>query len=144
MAARKNRKTGRFQKTTRRRRRKPKVNLLNVAQTVVLSNILTENAFGLNLVDFITSDEKSAYGGKTSASRITLKELATRGWKKHYGVSENEYQLAWNNIKKNWMGLAGGFIGVPIAFQVGKKLLRKQILNPLNRGLKMTGLDVKV
>ena len=138
---------GRFQKKrTTRRRRKPKFDILNAAQTAVIANVITENAFGLDLWNFLTSDEKVLYKGKlhTSPNRITLKELMT-GWKKHYGVSENEFQLAWKNIQKNWMGLAIGMIGTPIAFKVAKKVLRKPILTPLNKAVKMAGLnDVKV
>jgi hypothetical protein len=96
----------------------------------------------------LTSDELEKHWktGKmvTAQRRITLRELMT-GWKKHYGVEENEFQLAWKNIKDNWMGLAVGMIGTPIAFKVAKKVLRKPILTPLNKAVKMAGLnDVKV
>jgi hypothetical protein len=124
---------------------------LNAAQTAVIANVITENAFGLDLWNFLTSDEKQMitsgkYKGQmgTSAARITLKELMT-GWNKHYGRSENEFQLAWKNIQNNWIGLAIGMIGTPIAFKVAKKVLRKPILTPLNKAVKMAGLnDVKV
>jgi hypothetical protein len=124
---------------------------MNLAQTAVIGNIITENAFGLDLWNFLTSDEKEMitsgkYKGQmgTAQRRITLKELMT-GWKKHYGTTDNEFQLAWKNIKDNWMGLAVGMIGTPIAFKIAKKVLRKPILTPLNKAVKMAGLnDVKV
>jgi hypothetical protein len=145
MAAR--RKSGRFtKKRATRRRKKPKFDILNFAQTAVIGNVITSNAFGLDLWSFITSDEIRTYGGRTgtSANRITLKELMT-GWKKHYGVSENEFQLAWKNVQNNWIGLAVGMIGTPIAFKIAKKVLRKPILTPLNKAVRMAGLnDVKV
>ena len=120
---------------------------MNAAQTAVIANVITENAFGLDLWNFLTSDEKvlgSDQKWHTSSRRITLRELMT-GWKKHYGVEESEFGLAWKNIQDNWMSLAVGMIGTPIAFKVAKKVLRKPILTPLNKVVKMAGLrDVKV
>jgi hypothetical protein len=112
---------------------------------LIISNILSESAFGLDLYNFLTSNEVIGKS-KSSAARITLKELTTRGFKAHYGRTENEWQLAWKNIQNNWLSVAGGLIGVPIAFKLGKKVLAKQVIRPLNKGLKMAGLgtDVKV
>ena len=119
---------------------------MNAAQGLVVGNFLTEGAFGLDLWNFITSNEVTSYS-KSSASRITLKELLT-GWRQHPlggGRSASEYQLAWNNVQKNWMNMAIGMVGTPIAFKVAKKVLRKPVLTPLNKVVKMAGLnDVKV
>jgi hypothetical protein len=125
---------------------------LNAAQGIVIGNFLSEGAFGLDLWNFITSDEKvlitkGKYKGQmgTSSRRITLKELMN-GFKTHgAGVSENEFQLAWKNIQGNWLRMAVGMIGTPIVFKVAKKILRKPVITPLNKVVKMAGLnDVKV
>jgi hypothetical protein len=125
---------------------------MNAAQGLVVGNILSEGAFGLDLWNFITSDEKKLitsgkYKGQmgTSSRRITLKEMLN-GFKTHgAGVSENEFQLAWKNIQDNWMQMAIGTIATPIAFKVAKKVLRKPVITPLNKAVKMAGLnDVKV
>ena len=138
------RNNGRFTKKRTTRRKKPKFDILGAAQTAVIANVITENAFGLDIYNFLTSNEVVGKS-KSSAARITLKELMTRGMKAHYGRTENEWQLAWKNIQNNWMSLAVGMIGTPIAFKVAKKVLRKPIITPLNKAVKMAGLnDVKV
>jgi hypothetical protein len=49
-----------------------------------------------------------------------------------------------DNIKENWIGLAVGVVGIPMVAKVATKLMRKPLLTPLNKAIKMTGLDVKV
>jgi hypothetical protein len=49
------------------------------------------------------------------------------------------------NFKQNGAMMLASIIGIPIAFKVGTKLLRKPILTPANRMLKAAGLSgVKV
>jgi len=40
--------------------------------------------------------------------------------------------------------IVGGVILIPVVAKVATKLLRKPVLTPVNRIIKMTGLDVKV
>jgi len=49
-----------------------------------------------------------------------------------------------HNFKSNWMPMAVAVLGIPIAAKVATKVLRKPVLNPANKLIKMTGLDVKL
>ena len=53
-------------------------------------------------------------------------------------------EVLMDNIKKNWLPLMVGVVGIPVAVKVGMKLIRKPIILPANRMLKSVGLDVKV
>lgn len=50
-----------------------------------------------------------------------------------------------SNVKDNALQMATAAVVTPIAFKVGKQLLQKPIIRPLNKVIKMAGLkDVKV
>lgn len=50
-----------------------------------------------------------------------------------------------HNINDNFMKMATAAIVTPIAFKVGKQLLQKPIIRPMNKVIKMAGLkDVRV
>ena len=48
------------------------------------------------------------------------------------------------NFEKNAGKMAVGVIAIPVIAKVATKMLRKPVLNPMNKALKMTGLDIKV
>jgi len=49
------------------------------------------------------------------------------------------------NLKNNGMMMLATVVGVPIAFNIGKKLLNKPIILPANRMLKAAGIkEVKL
>ena len=50
--------------------------------------------------------------------------------------------IVWN-VKKNAAPLIGSLILIPLAFKVGTKLTRKP-RSTVNKGLKMSGLGVKI
>jgi len=45
------------------------------------------------------------------------------------------------NVKENGWNAMTQIVAVPIAFKIGRKLLRKPLINPTNRVLKQVGLD---
>jgi len=51
--------------------------------------------------------------------------------------------VVWNNARNNLAPMLGTLIIAPIAFKMGKTLARKPI-RMMNKGLKMTGVPVKV
>jgi len=89
----------------------------------MLLNAITTGAAGLPLNQFLMSNEKVGTS-TSSANRITLKELVTKFGTVHHGSTFTESQLVMNNIKKNWMSIAGQMIAIPIGFRIGKKLAR--------------------
>jgi hypothetical protein len=111
--------------------------LWGIAQGLVIANIVSRNATGLTAWNFLRSDESTGFTSKSSAARVTLKELIKGG--EHYNTGKTELELVWENIQSNWMTLAGGLIATPILFKVSKKLL-KPILTPTRKVIKMTGL----
>ena len=148
--ARKNRKTGRYQSTSRRTRRKPKTNLTNIAQSLLVAQVVSRNTTGLGIYDFLTAgtsmnDMRSSgweQSGDPHSSRITLKEIM-QGAQVGSGISINNAFMS--NLKANAVPLIASVILIPVAFNVGSKLLRKPVILPANRLLKSVGLkDVKL
>ena len=146
------RKNGRFTKSTRRTRRKPKVNLVNTAVGLGVANAVTQGMFNSNLMDFFTGNRDGRYqAGSDGSQRLTLPELFGAGsiaFGGNYAGSAGQYDNLTNtlrtNFERNWLKMAGGVILIPVAAKVATKLLRKPVLTPMNRMIKMTGLDVKV
>jgi hypothetical protein len=142
------RKNGRFAKTTRRRRSKPKTNLSNVAQSFIIANAISQGATKNGLVEFFTS----THGGHSY--ELTARELlnfAMGGTGGIYGptaagsgIDATPQAVMLHNIKQNWPMMVGTAILVPVGFNVAKKLLRKPVILPANRMLKSVGLDVKL
>ena len=144
------RKNGRFTKSTRRRRSKPKTNLTNLAVSYLVANTISENVAGIGLKDFfLAGSDFSEYGatgwsktGDPFNSTITLRELLSGS----QGASNRATPIAamTANAKKNALPLLVGVVGIPIAAKVLTKLIRKPVILPLNRMIRTTGLDVKV
>jgi len=75
MPARRN-KSGRFTKSTRRRRSKPKTNLANLAVSALVANSITTNQFNSNIIDFFTGRRDGVYrAGGDGSYRLTLPEI---------------------------------------------------------------------
>ena len=154
-----NRRNGRFSKSTRRTRRKPKTNLTNIATSLLVANSITQGAFNLNLKDFFFDDGSAAQLNPTRGTQITVRELVsglTGGSAGTMGVMKG-YQggrpTSWGttlggqiqeNLMNNAIPLMVGIIGVPIAIKTVSKLIRKPVILPANRMLKAVGMDVKV
>mgnify|MGYP004000592937 FL=1 len=111
--------------------------MMNLAQTYLLANVLSEYSTGLSLWNFLSSDEKVGTSN-SSSNRITLNELMRSGGKTHYGTDRTEAQLVFDNMKENGWKIAGSMIAIPFGFKMANKLLGKQIINPTNRFLKNT------
>ena len=145
-----NRKNGRFSKTTRRRS-KPKTNLTNLAVSALVANSVTQGMFNTNLVEFATGNTNAPNGhraGFDGASIISLPELLGIGngvaFGGNYGSGGSLMKSLESNFRANWGSMAIGVIGIPIVANVAMKLLRKPVILPANRMLKSVGLDVKV
>jgi len=127
------------------------MNLTNLAVSALVANSVSNNITGLNAWDFLTAgtslNKMGASGwevtGDPHRARITLQEIFA-GTQTSGTTSISE--AIGTNLKNNWMQLAIGVIGIPIAANVTMKLLRKPIVLPLNRllGKKGLGLEVKV
>jgi len=144
-----NRKNGRFSKTTRRRRSKPKTNLTNIAVSALVANSITQGAFNANLLDFFTGKMDGVYkAGVDGSWRMTLPELlgvsSRQGFGGTYGAGIDFQSALMKNLKDNGVKMAAGVILIPVVAKTATKLIRKPVILPANRMLKSVGLDVKV
>jgi len=125
------------------------MNLVNTAVSLAVANSVTQNVAGLNLRDFLFagtafSDSNSSGWQETGDPhnrQITLSELFNGAQHRHADSIGKAFS---ENLKANWLPLTVGVVGIPIVAKVATKLLRKPVLTPMNRMIKMTGLDVKV
>ena len=143
------RKSGRFTKSTRRRtNRKPKTNLTNLAVSALVASQITQGMFNTNLVQFLTGNTGDAPFGGDGASVISLPELLGVGNVKfggNYGPGRTLQSELSRNFKANWAMMALGVVGIPIVAGVISKVIRKPVILPANRMLKSIGLkDVKI
>jgi len=126
-------------KTKSRRRRFRGVNLINAAEAVVGTNIVTENLFGTNALKFLIGWDSSGYGRSdlaVSGSADGIGELLGLN-------SSTTAEAAWSRtadrFMKNWATMAIQTVGTGIGFKLGKKLLAKQ-RRQINAGIRMIGL----
>mgnify|MGYP003660904108 CR=1 FL=1 len=154
MAQRKNRKSGKFTKSTRRRS-KPKTNLTNIAVSALVANSITQGMFRTNLKDFVMGTRDGSYvAGRDGGERLTLPEIlgigGNIGLGGNYGTNPQEgfgslSETMMTNFKANWGSIAMGVILIPVAANVITKVIRKPVILPANRMLKSIGLkEVKV
>jgi len=137
-------------KTNRSPRKKfTGVNLVNIAEAYLMTNIWTELAFRTNPIEFATGFTQRSSGqmtfipGRDGEATITIPELLGAG----PGGLGGKYKAGEgfvDQVTKNIGGFEGLFMaglksaGVGVGFTVGKKLTRKvrsmvnrQILKPL-------------
>ena len=148
MATRRNRKNGRFSKSSRRRTRKSKLSLTGTAQSLIIANAISKGAFRVPLTTFLGLN-RNFPGGTNSSNEITLRELldlAVGGDGNIYSGSfpEGFSQVMKSNLKANWVSMATAAVAVPVMFKVGTKLLRKPVIQPMNKLIKMSGLGSEV
>ena len=128
-----------------RRKSKSKLNLIDTGVSLVVANAVTEGLADANLMDFITGRMNGVYrAGRDGGLRLTLPGIITG---ESFGTDQNVQSVPdalVRNFKKNAMPMLATVILAPIAAKMAKKVLRKPVLNPLNKVIKSTGLDVKV
>lgn len=152
MATRRNRKNGRFSKTTRRRTRSKALNLTNTAEQLLIANAITHGLFDTNLKTFILPHSMTNSIQWDNSWEITAQELLGAIMGGNFGISD-KYRfdgkaglgaVIRRNIAMNGSSMLLQLITIPIAFKMGKKLLSKPIIRPANRMLKMAGIEGSV
>jgi hypothetical protein len=142
-------------KTQRRRRRTSNnINLLNVAQGIVATGVITQGMFGLNPMQFLRGDMGvvgysqgvgSKTGGRpiqgytgiaTGTNRISLMEIFGKG-----PQPELVGSAILENVQNNWLNMTLGLTATRIGFKIGKKFARPA-LTPMRKLLKGTGVTV--
>ena len=150
-------------------RRAPKrTNLLNVAQSVIIGNAVTEGLFNTNMFEFATGRIDGEYtpGALTQSKQITLPELlgagmgvkgarttvfggqtyTSGGTDVGYGgvaAPDTLASVLQENLKDNGVKMISTLIVTPIAFKVISKLASKP-RREFNKVAKMVGLPVSM
>jgi hypothetical protein len=134
----------------KKRRTRKSINILAVGESALIMNAVTTNLFNANLGDFIMGTQNGKYkAGVDGSTRLTLPEMfgaGAGGIGGTYGATSQVQSIgdvAMWNLKRNFVPMIGSLILIPVAFRVGAKLTSKPRAT-VNKGLKMTGLGVKV
>jgi len=145
-----------------------KTNLLNVAQSVIIGNAVTQGLFNTNMFEFATGRIGGAYtpGALTESSKVTLPELlgagmgvqgqtttvfggrtyTSGGTNVGYGGVASPATLGsvvQDNLKNNGVAMATTLVITPIAFKVIGKLASKP-RREFNKLARMVGLPVSM
>ncbi len=123
-----------------------------LAQQYLIADAVSRGMMGVNLLTFLglRNDFGGGYSSGNNSDELTLKELIDRAMGGSGGIAGSYWsggvpQVLKTNLKRNAVPMLGAVIGIPIAFKIGTKLLRKPIITPANRMLKAAGLSgVKV
>jgi len=141
-----------------RRKTQKKLNLLGVAESVVIANVVTEGLFNCNAIQFVTGKGATVgydgYMPRNTDAVITLPELLGFDYNRYQNASGMDPVMApftskgamaqiKLNAKANLFPMLGGLIAVPIAFRVGTKLTTKPRAT-MNKMLDYTKVGVKV
>tara|TARA_Y100001973_G_C5202504_1_gene338919 strand:+ start:2716 stop:3180 length:465 start_codon:yes stop_codon:yes gene_type:complete len=152
----------------RKTRRSPKkTNILNVAQSVILGNAVTQGVFNTNMYEFVTGRINGAYtpGALNQSSQITLPELLGAGMgvgatqkavgsgifsqtistpgASYGGVHGNFGQIIKDNLVQNGMQMVTTLVVTPVAFNVISRLARKP-RSEFNKLAKMVNLPISM
>jgi hypothetical protein len=129
------------------------INVLNIAESALMANAVTQGLFNTNLKDFVMGTRDGAYvAGSDGGSRLTLPEILGVGKfvdvGGNYGSTpeegyENFSSTVMSNAKVNFGSMATSLILIPLGFTVASRLAKKPRATT-NKLLKMTGLGVKV
>lgn len=160
----------RRRRTTRKRSPPKKTNLLNVAQSVIIGNAVTQGLFNTNMFEFATGriGGVNASGSIGTSTQITLPELLGAGmgtYTTKIGGQSTQYggssystvnvgyggvvapatlgSVVQDNLKNNGVSMATTLVLTPIAFKVIGKLASKP-RREFNKLARMVGLPVSM
>ena len=129
------------------------VNILNIAESALLANAVTQGLFNTNLKDFVMGTQNGVYNaGFDGGERLTLPEILGIGPKVEFGGNygatpmkgfENFSSAVMTNVKANFVTMGTSLIGISVGFKLATRLTKKP-RSTTNKLLKMTGLGVKV
>ena len=135
-----------------RRRTAKNVNILNIAESALLANAVTQGLFNSNLKDFVMGTQNGKYNpGADGGDRLTLPELfgaGPGGFGGSYGAIptkgfENFSSAVMTNAKNNFMTMGAQLIFIPLGFTLASRLTKKPRASA-NKLLSMAKLGVKV
>jgi hypothetical protein len=132
-----------------RRRKKPSTNVLGVLESYLLATAVTKGLANASVPEFIGLTGKGVGGnayGSDGSLNWTIPEVLKFGTEgPAYGnVAGSLPEVIRLNLKRNGAMMAGQLIGIPIAFRIGAKLLKKP-RRQMNSIMRQMGInEVKV
>jgi len=123
--------------------------LTNTAQSLIIANAISKGAFEVPLTTFLGLQQNFGGNNQNNSWEITLRELLDLAIGGDGGIHAASYPdgltgVMRRNLKKNWVSMATAAVAVPVMFKVGTKLLRKPVIQPMNKLIKMSGLGSEV
>ena len=133
-------------KAKARRKTQKKLNLVGVAESVIIANVVTEGLFNCNAYQFITGRGATAgfdgYMPYNTDSIITLPELLNFKYDRLQNSSGNTPQMVGfkssgagqvikDNLKANAMDMTFKLVTIPIAFKVVTNSKHREPLGPV-------------
>ena len=88
-------------------------------------------------------------GGQNNSWELTLRELVDVGLGGSGNISSTGFpggvtEVLKRNFKENATKMIASAVLIPVGFKIGTKLLRKPVIQPMNKLIKMTGLGSEV
>lgn len=130
-------------------RRKKNVNLLKIAEAVVIGSIMTENMAGTSLRNFVTNENPQ--DGVTFMELLRGSTAYTTTSSSSWGGTQTNVvgamtpggnlDVVWANTKANAVPLVMGMIFTPIIFKFGARF-SSPVRRPINRLLKGSGVSI--
>jgi len=137
-------------KTQRKSKKSKSVNLVSLAESLLVGNIVTSGMFNNDMWNFFTAGtalNRSATVGADGTSKLTMMELIRwDGGRGNVGASfEAEFgnsrgAVVMQNLRNNGINMVLGLI----ITKAGSKMLKKQLrptFNQINKGLEMGGVS---
>ena len=122
------------------------INLWNLAEAYVQTNIITQNVFNADPASFLFGRDSGGLGNPNLAIsntggkiRIGVGELLGMGT----ATAQSNWDAAAGNFKDNWLKIGWQTIGTNVAFRFAKKATRK-MRRQLNAGFQMAGIRSEV
>ena len=128
--------------TPSRRRSKPAVSALKVAEQLVVANAVTMGLFGTDLRTFVMPTQSNVSGWNNSWE-VTGKELVNLALGGKGGMDRDNWTLPkvmQKNIEANGSKALTTIVAAPILFKLGRRVLSKPLLNPANKMLRTVGI----
>ena len=115
---------------------------------MIIANAISKGAFEVPLTTFLGLSNRFP-GGNNNSHELTLRELLDVAMGGSGNIASASYPdgltgVMRRNLKANWVSMATAAVAVPIMFKVGTKLLKKPVIQPMNKLIKMTGLGSEV
>lgn len=122
--------------------------MTGTAQSILIADAVSRGMFEVPLMTFL-GIRNDFPGGQNNSHELTLKELLNVAVGGSGAIHPGSFPdglpgVLKRNLSQNWMAMSAAAVFIPIGFKIGTKLLRKPVIQPANRLLKMAGLGTEV